>query len=556
MSEKHTNNKPAETDPDLPTTDLRLSRRTILGSATGLAVLSLAGCDSTGTAKASKQARKSAPSAPFNSVRDYIAALDANGLLIEVDEIDQDDFLMTGMFFKATDRFGMYGTPAMKFNRVKIDGEWIKGPVYVNHQGHWNTDAIIWGLDVVPGDHYATYRNARDYMTQMLNDNDGRYPSIAPVEIDAANAPCKEIKLTGDEIDITKFAFIKTNPADGGRYINSGSIFTEDPEMGLNFGTYRCMINGPRSLGFNPEPNQTADKMMKRSIKRGETTAPISIVVGQDPYVWLISGTRVVPRKNAPIDELAVAGGMRGKAIEVVKSETNDMRIPAHAEMVIEGIVRLDQSAPEGPFGEMFGYLGPYKEENYVIEITSITHRRDPWIMNAFTGMQRGMVTAPMDALYAVSLSKSIPGFVEYTNFQDMMGVIVVSINKSEAGEGMKAGMAIARRNPIAKVVIVVDSDINILDKSQVLFAVGSRWQPYPASAVIEDTWGLQTDPSQPIPGRTSKMVIDATRQLAAEGGREVFPETNRALLESGAPGVMAKVEQQLGDILNNWREV
>jgi 4-hydroxy-3-polyprenylbenzoate decarboxylase len=224
--------------------------------------------------------------------------------------------------------------------------------------------------------------------------------------------------------------------------------------------------------------------------------------------------------------------------------------------MVIEGIVRLDQSAPEGPFGEMFGYMGPFKEENYVIEITSITHRQDPWLMNAFTGMQRGMVTAPMDALYAVSLSKSIPGFVEYTNFQDMMGVIVVSINKSEAGEGMKAGMAIARRNPIAKVVIVVDSDINILDKSQVLFAVGSRWQPFPASEVIEDTWGLQTDPSQPKPGRTSKIVIDATRQFAAEGGREVFPETNRALLEEGAPGVMAKVEQQLGDILNKWREV
>ena len=540
-------------------TQTTLSRRTVLGSATGLAALSLAGCDTGNSNKAGlTAASESAPQAPFDSVRDYIAALDANGLLLEVDEVDQDKYLMTGMFFKATDKYSMYGAPAMKFNRIKIDGQWVDGPVYANYQGHWNTDAIIWGLKPVPGDHFATYRNAREYMKEMLIENGGRYPEIAPIEVDAATAPCKEIKLTGDQIDITKFAFIKTNPADGGRYVNTGSVFTSDPEMGLNFGTYRCMINGPRSLGFNPEPNQTADKMMKRAIARGETTAPISIVIGQDPYIWMVSGSRVAPRPNKPIpiNELAVAGGMRGKAIEVVKSETNDMPIPAHAEMIIEGLVRLDQSAPEGPFGEMFGYLGPYKEKNYVIEITSITHRKNPWIMNAFTGMQRGMVTAPMDALYSISLAKSIPGFIEYTNFHDMMGVIVVSIEKTEAGQGLNAGMAVARRNPIAKVVIVVDSDINILDKSQVLFAMGSRWQPYPASAVIEDTWGLQTDPSQVEPNRTSKIVIDATRQLAAEGGRAEFPKTNRALLEQGAPGVMDQVDQQLGQLLDNWREV
>ena len=155
-----------------------------------------------------------------------------------------------------------------------------------------------------------------------------------------------------------------------------------------------------------------------------------------------------------------------------------------------------------------------------------------------------------------ISLRRSIPGFVEYTNFHDMMGVIVVSVDKTKAGQGMDAGMGVARRNPIAKVVIVVDSDINILDKSQVLFAVGSRWQPFPASAVIEDTWGLKTDPSQPKPGRTSKMVIDAARQFAEEGGRETFPETNRELLEQGAPDSMPGVEQQFGNLLKNWEPV
>jgi len=552
MSE--TDNKTPPSADDTP----QVSRRSILGGATGLAALGLTGCASSETAVFSGKPaadKSTAPQAPFDSVRDYWAALEAHGLVLEIDEIDQDRYHMTSLFFKATDTYTMYGAPAMKFNRVKVDGNWIDGPVIANHEGHWNTDAIIWGLEPVEGDHFATYRKARDYMKNMLLENGGKYPEIAPREVDAASAPCKEIKLTGDDIDVTKFAFVQTNPADGGRYVNTGSIFTSDPEMGYNFGTYRCMIKGPKRLGFNPEPNQTAYKMLKKAEKRGEKSVPISIVIGQDPYIWMVSGTRVAVRKNKPIDELAVAGGMRGKAIDIVQSETNDMMIPAHAEMVIEGVVPLDQSDYEGPFGEMYGYLGPRKEKNYVVDITAITHRKDPWLMNAFTGMQRGMVTAPMDALYSVSLSRSIPGFVEYTNFHDMMGVIVISVDKTEAGQGMNAGMAVARRNPIAKVVIVVDSDINVLDKNQVLFAVGSRWQPHPASQIIEDTWGLGTDPSQAKPGRTSKIVIDATRQFAEEGGREKFPETNRALLEQGAPESMAEVEALLGEALRNWKE-
>ena len=113
-----------------------------------------------------------------------------------------------------------------------------------------------------------------------------------------------------------------------------------------------------------------------------------------------------------------------------------------------------------------------------------------------------------------------------------------------------------AQRNPIAKVVVVVDKDVNILDRREVIFAIGSRWQPYPASKIIEDAFGLQTDPSQVKYARTSKIVIDATRQLPAEGGREVFPETNRALLEQGAPGIFEHVDKLYGEALRSWKRI
>lgn len=547
------------------------SRREFLGSTASASVLgALAAAGYAQDAEAATPlvssgalaAGKNAPQAPFDSLRDWTAAMEAQGLLMRFDRIDQDEYQIPALFFKATDMYTMYGAPCMMFDQVKIDGQWVDGPVLINTQGHWNCDAIIWNLPVVPGDHYATYRSAIAYMEQVFADNDGKLPEIAPVEIDRRNAPVKEVVVTGDDVDITQYAFVKTNPADAGRYVNTGSHFMVDPELGANFGTYRCQIKGPRKLGINPEPNQTGYKMLMAARERGETSMSYSIVLGQDPVVWMLSGTRLAPRgfgkTPKPADELAIAGGLRGKAVDVVKSENTGIMVPAHAEMVIEGTVDLREETmePEGPFGEMFGYLGPVKEQNFVMTIDTITHRKQPWIMNAMTGMQRGYVTAPMDAAYSILLGKMIPQFVAYTNPQDTMGIVVLSIDKTGPGQGLKSGLAIAKRNPIAKIVIVVDKDINIYDRTDVMFAVGSRWQPYPASEILEETFGLMTDPSQVKYARTSKIVIDATRQLPGEGGKANFAKTNRELLKAGAPDAFTRAQQAFGKALENWKRV
>ncbi len=512
------------------------------------------------SAKSPSTSLAKAPRAPFDSLRDWVAAMDAHGLLLRFDRVDQDAFEIPALFFHATDLYTMYGAPCFMFDKVKIDGKWIDGPVLINTQGHWNADAIIWNLPVTPGDHYGNYRAAIAHMEKVYADNGGKLPEIPPVVVSSRQAPVKEVVVRGDDIDITRFAFVKTNPADAGRYVNTGSHFMVDPELGANFGTYRCQIKGPRKLGINPEPNQTGYKMLMAARDRGETTMKYSIVLGQDPVVWMLSGTRLAPRgfgpKPVPADELAIAGGLRGKAVEVVKSENTDIMVPAHAEMVIEGTIDLREETfePEGPFGEMFGYLGPVKEKNFVMTIDTITHRKQPWIMNAMTGMQRGFVTAPADAAYSISLKEAIPQFVAYTNPQDTMGIVVLSIDKTGPGQGLKSGLAIAQRNPIAKVVIVVDKDINIYDRTDVMFAIGSRWQPNPASEILDDVFGLMTDPSQVKYARTSKIVIDATKQLPGEGGKAVFPRTNRELLKEGAPDAFANARGRFGEALASWK--
>lgn len=560
--------KPVDTDP-LDLDPQETSRRRFLTiTGTSLAALSslAAGCSDSaeqanataGNASAAPTAaKKSAPMAPFDSIRDYVAALEAHGQLIRVPRINQDRYQTTALVFRIIERFGMFAAPALLFESLKIDGEWMDGPVLANHQGHINSDCILAGLEPVPEDRFATYRKAKAHWAKMLESNDGAYPEIPPVELARDQAPCKEVVLTGDEINLLDFAFIKTNPADAGRYVNTGSVFTYDERLGHNFGTYRCEITGPRTLSVNSSPNHVGYKTWTAARERGDKTAKVSICVGQDPIVWMISGAPLARRGEEPVNELAIAGGLRGKPLEVVKSDTNDLLIPAHTEMVIEGeILVQDELVTEGPFGEMFGYLGVQKENVFTMRIDTVTHRKNPWILNSYTGMHRGYITAPMEAFYDRLLRRMVPNLVEFHYPQNMQGVAFVSIDKTAAGQGMDAGRKIANRIPISKVVVVVDKEMNVLDPVEMWFTLGSRWQPYPASEIIEEAPGIITDPSATKPWKSSKIVIDATKQWPEEGGPADYAELNRVLLEEGAPEAFSDVDADFGALLSNWERV
>ncbi|MDH5276839.1 MAG: UbiD family decarboxylase, partial [Gammaproteobacteria bacterium] len=233
-------------------TDSLLSRRDVLVAGSGLTALGASGgAVSGGAAAAATGGGTTAgtlagtPRAPFDTLREYVAALEANGLLLRFPEIDQDRYEATGLVYRANDRYGFTGVPALYFDRVKIGGRWVQGPLLGLLQSHLNTDAIVLGQPLVPGDPRASYRGAKAYLADVLKRNNGRYPEIPPVTVSRERALCKEVVLRGDDIDLTKFAFVQTNPKDAGRYINATSVFTSDPVLGNNFGTYRCQLKGP-----------------------------------------------------------------------------------------------------------------------------------------------------------------------------------------------------------------------------------------------------------------------------------------------------------------------
>ena len=530
------------------------TRRTfVAGTSVGIAAaVATAGSTVAGSALPGATSRKarSGPTGPFDTCREMIEALDARGRLLRIDRVDQDAYEATALMYRLVERYGLEGSPALLFDEVKIGGQWLKGPVIGNYLGHWDTECLALGLEPDPNSGPATFRKARAHLVELAEKNGGRYPEIPPIVVPHEKARCKEVILRGDEIDLTRFPFMQVNPGDGGRYINTASVFTVDPKAGVNLGTYRCQLKGPRKVAVSPGAGQTGWKMLMAAQKRGEQIARVSLVLGQDPIVYVVSGSRAANRQgDKPVDELAVAGGLRGRAVEIVKCETNDFLIPAHAEMVIEGDIPLNDMEREGPYGEGLGYQGE-GENAFWMNVTTVTHRRNPWLHNSFTGIDRGPMKAPGIASSYLFAKKFVPEIVDFHYLSNISNIFFISIDKTAPGQGMAAGEKLGKFNPVAKVVIVLDKDVDLMDISQIMAAISSRWQPNPAAHIFENLPGLPLDPSQRDRNKTSKIVIDATRQLPGEGGPATFPRTNREILTTLAPEALARVDAKWGDLI------
>lgn len=532
------------------------SRRDFLSSSAGLSAAALASADL--KIAAAQQAAAPPPAAPappraaaaptawqlgpFDDLRQWMAELERRNLVLRVRDLDQDAYEATALMYRLVDRFGMYFAPALVMENVKIDGVWHKGPIIANHFGHWDTECLTFGLEPVPGDHIATYYRALARVEEFLKlGQGGAFPTSPFVEVARDQAPCKQVVLMGDAIDLRRFAFIQSNPADSTRYVNTGSVFTNDVELGKNFGTYRCEIKGPRLLGVNPEEGQGAWQAFMKAKERGEKSVKLSIALGQDPVTWVVSSSKL---NRAKADELEVVSAIRGKPLKVVRSETNDHLIPASAEMVIEGEVPLDQPLlPEGPFGEMYGYMGARKAANFWMNVTTVTHRRNPWIVNQFTGVTRGFPTAPLEQIALQSLKRFMPNVKMLHTPVEATGLCFVSMKKQKAGEALEIGKRIAQIVGIAKVIVMVDDDIEVLDRTQMMHTLGSRWQPQPATVIIPESRGMALDPSLTKRPMTSKVVIDATRQWPEEGGPKSYQALNRAELDRLAPQAFDRVD-------------
>jgi 4-hydroxy-3-polyprenylbenzoate decarboxylase len=427
---------------------------------------------------------------------------------------------------------------------VKISGEWIQGPIVINQYGMAAHEAMAIGVpldDIEAGQHVQNYKKALKKMMDI-----GELSPIETKTIDQAAAPSKEVILKENEINILDFAFIQTNPGDNGRFINTGNLVTIDPETGRNVGTYRMQIKGPRKIGISPEKGQDGWKFLMNMKEKGEDVAQAAVVLGTDPIVFAMSSSKTA---RSGQDELEIAGGFKGKPVEVVKCENSDILVPANVEMIIEGEIPLNDLEKEGPFGEMYGYMGLPHEEQFYMNIKTITHRVNPMIVNQFTGVTRGYITTPGEAASLRGFSKFMPELRGFHIPIDHVGFLFLSIEKTKPHQAIELAEKF-NFLPLGKIVIVVDEDVDIHNTKEVFQTVGARWQPYPGAKLIEDGPGFFLDPSAKTRGKSSRILIDATRQLPEENGPSPYPKLNKEHLVEHAPEIFALVEEKWGHLI------
>jgi phenylphosphate carboxylase beta subunit len=343
---------------------------------------------------------------------------------------------------------------------------------------------------------------------------------IEPRWVQSSEAPCKENVMMDDEIDLFKFPVPKFYPLDGGRYFGTAHfVITKDPDTGwVNLGTYRLQLLDKNHLGTQFIKGKHSDIMLKKYKAMGKPM-PVAVVVGCDPLLFILGAARV----STFVSEYDVAGALRGEAVEVVKGETVDLPIPAHAEIVVEGEVDADKFMDEGPFGEYTGYYSGVgaNPRNY-LDVKCITYRNNPvfWsttVGRAVTDTHMTMALSYGAALWQQLLAMKIPGLKAVYCPPEGSGrfLAIISMKQMYPGHADQVLTATISTEMGAyglKTVIVVDEDIDPWDLPRVLYALSFRFQPN-RSQVIKRGRSTPLDPSLPIETRdiTGRLLLDAT---------------------------------------------
>jgi 2,5-furandicarboxylate decarboxylase 1 len=320
-------------------------------------------------------------------------------------------------------------------------------------------------------------------------------------EVSSAEAPCQAVVLAGADADVTKLPVHLQHGADGGPYISASIDYVIDPKTGFtNVGLRRLMLRSEHETGIDLVAPSDLRAIYETNAAAGRPT-PVSFVVGAHPADHVAGVMRL------PVDELGIVASLRNAPLPVVKSITNDIRVPADAEYVIEGY--LDERGhveSEGPYGEFLGYYGAVKR-NPVFHVTAITHRDDALFQTSTIGGKTlGRTdTAQLSALrteitiwHALEGAVREPIAVFATTSSGGAFNVRVALRQRVPGEARNAIGACMGALANCKNVYVVDPDIDIFSDEQMDWAMATRFQPDRDLIVMSGMRTLPLDPSLP----------------------------------------------------------
>jgi 2,5-furandicarboxylate decarboxylase 1 len=325
---------------------------------------------------------------------------------------------------------------------------------------------------------------------------------------EVAGGPAQEV-VHRSGIDLLKLLPIPThNEYDSGPYISAGLTIARDPETGVqNVAIHRCQISGPDRIGILLLPRHT-DHFYRKAEAAGKGLE-VALVVGVDPAT-LLSSQAIVPVGH---DELEIAGALHGHPLDVLRCITNEVRVPASAEIVIEGRLLPEAREPEGPFGEFPQYYGE-RANRHVLHVDAVTHRTKP-IFHTIVGggLEHLLLGAiPREATILATLQRNFPGVQDVHLSLGGVGRyhLYVKLKKTQNGEGKNVLLGAFAAHYDIKHAVVVDPDVDIHDPAEVEWAISTRFQADRDTVIVSHSQGSKLDPSTDH-GVGAKMGLDAT---------------------------------------------
>lgn len=467
---------------------------------------------------------------PYQSLREFMTRLEREGRLVRVKAPVSPHLEMT----EIQTRVLAEGGPALLFENVVGPGGKSSMPVLANLFG--TVERVAWGMDREPHQ-LREVGETLAFLKQPEPPGGWRealelFPLLKTVMAmkpkTVSNAPCQEVVLTGDQIDLSQFPVQTCWPGDVGPLITWPLVVTKGPGDDkrdvFNLGIYRMQVTGRDTTVMRWLKQRGGAGHYDRWKNKKREPLPAAAVIGADPGTILAAVTPVPDT----LSEYQFAGLLRGKKVELVDCKTVPLKVPADAEIVLEGHVMLDEYADEGPFGDHTGYYNSV-EKFPVFKISAITMRRDPIYLSTFTGRppdEPSVLGEALNEVFIPLLTQQFPEIVDFWLPPEGCSyrIAVVSMKKAYPGHAKRIMMGVwsfLRQFVYTKFVIVVDDDINARDWKDVMWALSTRMDPARDITVIENTPIDYLDFASPAPGVGGKIGLDATNKMPGETNRE-----------------------------------
>ena len=461
----------------------------------------------------------------FSDLRDFIKLLEKKGELKRI-SIEVDPYLEVT---EISDRVLRTGGPALLFENPK--GSSV--PLLVNLFGNSRRIALAMGQEDIDG-----LRDVGKLLAFLKEptppsgwkDVWQKLPSYKQVLNVSPNvkksAECQDVVIEAGYVDLSMFPLQTCWPGDVAPLVTWPLVITRGPQKERqNLGIYRMQPIARNKLIMRWLSHRGGALDFKDWQKKYPRKAfPVSVAIGADPATILATVTPVPDT----LSEYAFAGLLRGSKTDVVKSLTNDLQVPASAEIVLEGVIEPGEFADEGPYGDHTGYYNEI-EQFPVFTIKRITHRKDPIYHSTYTGRppdEPAMLGMALNEVFVPLLQKQFPEIVDFYLPPEGCSyrMAVVSIKKQYPGHAKRIMMGIwsfLRQFMYTKFVVVVDDDINIRQWEDVIWAITTRMDPVRDTVLMANTPIDYLDFASPVSGMGSKMGFDATNKWEAETTRK-----------------------------------